>query len=51
MVSQIDYLNSISSLIGSEIRSTDGVDLSDVFFKNEGFGRDDLVIEASRRTV
>ena len=51
MVSQIDYLNSISSLIGSEIRSTDGVDLSDVFFNNEGFGRDDLVIEASRRTA
>ena len=51
MVSQIDYLNSISSLIGSEIRSTDGVDLSDVFFKNEGLGRDDLVIEASRRTA
>ena len=32
MVSQIDYLNSISSLLGSKIRSTDGVDLSDVFF-------------------
>ena len=51
MVSQIDYLNSISSLIGSKIRSTDGVDLSDVFFKNEGLGRDDLIIEASRRTA
>ena len=51
VVSQIDYLNSISSLLGSKIRSSDGVDLSNVFFKNEGFGRDDLVLEASRRTA
>ena len=51
VVSQIDYLNSISSLLGSKIRSSDGVDLSNVFFKNEGFGRDDLVVEASRRTA
>jgi len=34
MVSQIDFLNSIASLIGSEIRSKDGMDLSDVLFKN-----------------
>ena len=32
MVSQIDFLNSIASLVGSEIRSNDGVDLADVLF-------------------
>ena len=51
IVSQIDFLNSFSSLLGSEIKSRDGVDLSDVFFNNKGNGRNNLVIEAVKRTA
>ena len=51
IVSQIDFLNSFSSLLGSDIKSRDGVDLSDVFFNNKGNGRNDLVIEAIKRTA
>ncbi len=51
IVSQIDFLNSFSSLLGSDIKSRDGVDLSGVFFNNIGNGRDNLVIEAVKRTA
>ena len=51
IVTQIDFLNSFSSLLGSEIKSNDGVDLSSVFFKNKGKGREELVIEATSRTA
>jgi arylsulfatase A-like enzyme len=51
LVTQIDFLNSLSSLIGSDISSTDGVDLSSVFFKNSGNGRDEFVLEATSRTA
>ena len=33
------------------IRDSDGVDLSSVFFKNFGKGRDELVIQATSRTA
>ena len=32
IVSQIDFLNSFSSLLGSDIKSRDGIDLSGCFF-------------------
>ncbi len=51
IVTQIDFLNSFSSLIGSKIKSNDGVDLSNVLFKNTGKGREELVIEATSRTA
>ena len=51
IVTQIDFLNSFSTLVGSEINSSDGVDLSDVFFNNKGDGRDELVLEATTRTA
>ena len=51
IVTQIDFLNSFSSLLGSDIKSNDGVDLSSVFFKNFGKGRDELVIQATSRTA
>ena len=51
IVTQIDFLNSFSSLLGSNIKSNDGVDLSSVFFENTGKGRDELVIEATSRTA
>ena len=51
IVTQIDFLNSFSTLVGSDINSSDGVDLSDVFFNNEGDGRDEFVLEATTRTA
>ena len=51
VVTQIDFLNSFSSLLGSETKSNDGVDLSGVFFENSGEGRDELVLEATSRTA
>lgn len=51
MVSQMDLLNSIASLLGSDTRSGDGEDLSGVFFKNSGEGRTELIIEAQSRTA
>ena len=51
MVSQIDFLNSIASLIGSDIRSNDGNDLANVFFENKGKGRNELIIEAQTKTA
>ncbi len=51
IVTQIDFLNSFSTLVGSDINSSDGVDLSDVFFNNKGDGRDELVLEATSRTA
>ena len=51
LVTQIDFLESFSSLIGSEITSKDGIDLSDVFFRNDGKGRTEFVLEATSRTA
>ena len=51
IVSQIDFLNSIASLIGSTVRSEDGEDLANILFKNSGTGRNDLVLEAMTRTA
>ena len=51
LVTQIDFLESFSSLIGSDIKSKDGVDLSDVFFRNKGQGRTEFVLEATSRTA
>ena len=51
LISQVDLLNSISSIIGSEFKSNDGIDLSDLLLRNNGKGRDHLVVEASTRTA
>ena len=51
LVTQIDFLESFSSLIGSDINSKDGIDLSDVFFRNKGKGRTEFVLEATSRTA
>jgi arylsulfatase A-like enzyme len=51
IVSQIDYLNSIAAIVGSDIRSKDGVDLSNVLFQNAGKGRSELILEATSRTA
>ena len=51
LVTQIDFLESFSSLIGSDITSKDGIDLSDVLFRNKGKGRTEFVLEATSRTA
>ena len=51
MISQIDLFNSISTIVGSDIQSSDGQDLSSLIMKNEGEGRDELILEASSRTA
>jgi len=51
IVSQIDFLNSIASLIGSKTRSKDGKELDNLLFKNSGTGRKDLILEAQTKTA
>ncbi|NPA35927.1 MAG: arylsulfatase [Chlorobi bacterium] len=51
MVSQIDLLNSFASLVGSDERSKDGVDIMDVFLGKSNAGRESLGIEATGRTA
>ncbi len=51
LVSQIDLFNSLASLAGSNARTPDGQDLSDVFLGKSNAGRSELVIEATSRTA
>jgi arylsulfatase A-like enzyme len=51
IVSQVDFLNSIASLIGSKTRSKDGKELDNLLFKNSGTGRKDLILEAQTKTA
>ena len=51
LISQVDLLNSISSMIGSEYKSNYGIDLSNLLLSNRGKGREYLVVEASTRTA
>jgi arylsulfatase A-like enzyme len=51
MVSQIDLLNSLASIVGSEERTNDGQDLSSVFLGTSNKGRTALVLEATTRTA
>ncbi|MGY8949622.1 MAG: sulfatase family protein [Flavobacteriales bacterium] len=51
IISQIDLFNSISSIVGSDYKSKDGIDFSNLILNNEGNGRDELILEASSRTA
>ena len=51
IVSQIDYLSSIASLVGSEIRGQDSKNLMEVFLGNSNEGRQELIVEATTRTA
>jgi arylsulfatase A-like enzyme len=51
IVSQVDFLNSIASLIGSKTRSKDGKELDNILFNNSGTGRKDLILEAQTKTA
>ena len=51
MISQIDLLNSISRLVGSEYKSKDGLEFLNLIINNKGKGREELILEASTRTA
>jgi arylsulfatase A-like enzyme len=51
LVSQVDLLASLSSLVDLEIDEKDSQNLLDVFLGKENIGRDNLIIEATSRTA
>nr|MBI1230622.1 sulfatase-like hydrolase/transferase [Cytophagales bacterium] len=51
LVSQIDFLSSFSSLVGSEEKSQDGLNLLQTFLGKSQEGRENLVLEATTRTA
>ncbi|AEL27276.1 sulfatase family protein [Cyclobacterium marinum] len=51
MVSQIDIFNSLAAISGSQERTKDGKDFSQLFLGSDGEGRDALVLEATTRTA
>lgn len=51
LISQLDLLSSLASLVDSEARSKDSKNLLEVFLGNSNKGRDDLILEATGRTA
>lgn len=51
LVSQVDLLNSLAKLVGSDEKGQDSKDLLDVFLGKSDEGRDELIIEATTRTA
>jgi arylsulfatase A-like enzyme len=51
LVSQVDLLSSLASLIGSQVAGTDSQDLIRVFLGEDDQGREELILEASTRTA
>lgn len=51
LVSQLDLLNSFSTLVGSDIKTEDSVDMLDVLLGKSNTGRKDLILEATTRTA
>ena len=51
LISQIDLFNSLSSIIESEIKTSDSNDLSQLLLNGEGKEREKLILEASGRTA
>jgi arylsulfatase A-like enzyme len=51
IISQLDIFNSISEIVGSEFKSNDGLNLSNLIINNQGKGRDELILEATTRTA
>lgn len=51
LVSQIDLLSSLASLVGSDVRGEDSQNLIDVFLGNNNQGRNELILEATGRTA
>ena len=50
LVCQLDLLNSFAALVGSDIKSQDGEDMSKVLLGTAKKGRENLILEASSRT-
>ncbi len=51
MVSQVDLLSSLASLVGSTVESMDSKELMNVFLGKNDTGRDELILEATSRTA
>jgi len=51
LVSQVDLLSSLASLIGSQVAGSDSQDLLKVFMGEDDQGREALILEASTRTA
>ena len=51
IVSQVDLLSSLASLVDSDVRGRDSQDLMEVFLGNKNEGRDALIMEAISRTA
>jgi len=51
IISQIDLFNSISSIVGADYKSKDGIDFSNLIINNQGKGRKELILEATTRTA
>ena len=51
MVSQLDLLTSLATLVGSDIRADDSMDMLSVLMGDSKMGREELILEASTRTA
>lgn len=51
LVSQLDLLNSLASLVGGEQTNTDSVNLMDTFLGKSSNQRESVVLEASTKTI
>jgi len=51
LVSQLDFLSSIASLVGDDYKGKDSENFMDVFLGKKNFGRENLILEATSRTA
>ena len=51
IISQVDLLSSIASLVNSETRGQDSEEMLEVLFGESNEGRDELILEATTRTA
>ena len=51
LVSQLDFFNSLSALVGSDVKAPDSQNLLDVFLGKSNDGRSNLILEATSRTA
>jgi arylsulfatase A-like enzyme len=51
LISQLDILSSFASMVGSEVKTDDSMDLMEVLMGRSQLGREDLILEAISRTA
>jgi arylsulfatase A-like enzyme len=51
LVSQLDLLSSIASLVGDDYKGKDSENFMDVFLGKKNIGRENLILEATSRTA